>query len=225
MRNNSLHRARIAGRFVALFAFFALTASILAPEKAQAEAPTIIVFGDSLVAGYQLPAGEGFPDQLQQALDEKGVAAKIVGAGVSGDTTSSGLARLDWSIGDDADAVILELGANDALRGLPPVAARKNLDAMLNRLTERGLPVLLAGMLAPPNMGADYGEKFNSIYPDLAEKYGVALYPFFLDGVAANPALNMGDGIHPTKQGVALIVEKILPQVVELIQKASEGES
>lgn len=202
-------------RLLALLAILAVSA----PAYAQDEPPTIVVLGDSLSAGYQLAAGEGFPDQLQIALDKKGIPAKIVGAGVSGDTSSGGLSRLDWSVPDGADAVILEFGGNDALRGLPPETTRKNLETMIERLQEREIKVLLAGMMAPPNMGEDYAEAFNPIYPELAEKHGVAFYPFFLDGVAGEPNLNIEDGIHPNPIGVKVIVSKILPHVELLIEE------
>ncbi len=180
----------------------------------------IVVFGDSLTAGYGLPANEAFPVQLQRALTAKGLAVNVVNAGVSGDTTTGGLSRLDWSVPDGTDAVILELGANDALRGLDPGIARKALDAMLRRLKERKISVLLCGMMAPPNLGVEYGRSFNSIYPDLAAQYGASLYPFFLAGVAADPKLNQRDGLHPTAAGVAVIVEGILPEVEQLITRA-----
>ncbi|MDD9911247.1 MAG: arylesterase [Ahrensia sp.] len=193
---------------------------MMLPQSASAddETKTIVVLGDSLVAGYQLAAGEGFVDQLQIALEEKGIPVEIVGAGVSGDTTSGGLARLDWSVPDGTDGVLLELGANDALRGLPPETTRENLDAMITRLQERGIKVLLAGMLAPPNMGEDYASAFNPIYAELAEEQGVALYPFFLDGVAGEANLNLGDGIHPNPVGIKVIVRKIMPTVERFIQ-------
>lgn len=180
----------------------------------------IIAFGDSLTAGFGLQPEQSFPAQLERALKTKGADVEIVNAGVSGDTTAGGLARLDWSIPDDADAVILELGANDALQGRPPAQARANLDAMLARLTKRGLPVLLAGMQAPRNLGLDYTRAFDSIYPDLAAKHGVMLYPFFLDGVALDPELNQRDGIHPTAEGVSIIVSRMAPKVLELIAAA-----
>ena len=180
----------------------------------------IVAFGDSLTAGYGLAANEAFPAQLQRALVAKGLAVNVVNAGVSGDTTAGGLARLDWSIPDGTDAVILELGANDALRGFDPAVTRKALDTMLRRLQERKIPVLLCGMVAPPNMGAEYGRAFNGIYPDLAAQTGAILYPFFLTGVAADPKLNQRDGLHPTAAGVAVIVDRILPQVEELIARA-----
>jgi acyl-CoA thioesterase I len=180
----------------------------------------IVALGDSLTAGLGLPANAAFPVRLQQALARKGVATDVVNAGVSGDTTADGLSRLDWSVPDDTDAVILELGANDALRGLDPTQTRANLDAILKRLAARKLPVLLAGMRAPPNLGADYTKAFDAIYPDLAAAYGTVFYPFFLDGVAAERSLNQGDGLHPTAAGVDVIVGKILPQAEELVARA-----
>jgi acyl-CoA thioesterase-1 len=180
----------------------------------------IVALGDSLTAGLGLPGNAAFPTRLQQALARKGVATEVVNAGVSGDTTADGLSRLDWSVPDDTDAVILELGANDALRGLDPTQTRANLDAILKRLAARKLPVLLAGMRAPPNLGADYTKAFDAIYPDLAAAYGTVFYPFFLDGVAAERSLNQGDGLHPTAAGVDVIVGKILPQAEELVARA-----
>jgi acyl-CoA thioesterase I len=179
----------------------------------------IVALGDSLTAGLGLAGDEAFPAQLQRALEVKGVAAAVANAGVSGDTTAGGLSRLEWSVPDGTDAVILELGANDALRGIDPAVTRKALEAMLRRLKERKIPVLLCGMLAPPNLGSEYGEAFNAIYPDLAAASGAILYPFFLAGVAADPALNQRDGMHPTAAGVAVIVGRIMPQVEELIAR------
>lgn len=198
---------------------------VAAPLPAQAadDELTIVAFGDSLTAGYLLGPDEGFVAQLDKALDEAGHEnVKVVDAGVSGDTTSGGLARLDWAVGPEADAVILELGANDALRAIDPALTRKNLTELVAQLKERDLPVLLAGMYAPPNLGAEYGEAFNSIYPDLAETEDLILYPFFLEGVAGDRTLNLGDGIHPTAEGIAIIVEGILPKVEELIAEARE---
>lgn len=180
----------------------------------------IVALGDSLTAGYGLPPGEAFPDRLEAALKADGHEVEIVNAGVSGDTASGGLARLDWSLPGDAGAVILELGANDALRGVPPAATEKALGAILGKLKARGVPVLLAGMLAPPNMGAEYGARFDAIFPRLAEEYGALYYPFFLDGVAADTALNLADGLHPNKKGIAVIVGRILPYVEKLIDRA-----
>jgi len=180
----------------------------------------IVAFGDSLTAGYGLRASEAFPEQLQRALDAKGLAVKVVNAGVSGDTAAAGLSRLDWSVPDGTQAVILELGANDALRGLDPEITRKALDTILRRLKARRISVLLCGMIAPPNLGSEYGRAFNSIYPDLATQTGAILYPFFLTGVAADPKLNQRDGLHPTAAGIAAIVERILPYVEELVTRA-----
>jgi acyl-CoA thioesterase I len=195
--------------------------ALLVIRSQAAERPiSIVAFGDSLTAGYGLPANEAFPAQLQRALEAKGLAVNIVNAGVSGDTTTGALSRLDWSIPDGTDAVILELGANDALRGFDPAVTRKTLDTMLRRLKERKIPVLLCGMLAPPNLGAEYGHAFNSIYPDLAAQTGAILYPFFLTGVAADSRLNQADGLHPTAAGVAVIVDRIMPQVEQLVARA-----
>lgn len=185
------------------------TAGALAP--AAAEPLRIVAFGDSLTAGYGLPASKAFTARLQEALQARGHEVVIVNAGVSGDTTSAGLARLDWSVPEGTDGVILELGANDALRGLDPAIPEKSLGAILARLKERGIPVLMAGMRAPPNLGAAYQARFDPIYGRLAEQYGVPLYPFLLDGVAGNTALNQADGIHPTAAGVDIIVARMLP--------------
>jgi acyl-CoA thioesterase I len=195
-------------------------ALLTACPRAAERIVNIVAFGDSLTAGYGLAANESFPAQLQRALAAKGLAVNVINAGVSGDTTAGGLARLDWSIPDGADGVILELGANDALRGVDPAITRKALDTMLRRLQERKIAVLLCGMVAPPNLGAEYGRAFNSIYPDLAAQSSAILYPFFLAGVAADPKLNQRDGLHPTAAGVAVIVDRILPQVEELIARA-----
>ena len=166
-----------------------------------------------------LAAADAFPAKLQAALAAKGIAATIVDAGVSGDTASGGLARLTWSVPDDADGVIVELGANDALRGLDPAVPRAALDAILRRLKERGIPVLLCGMLSPPNLGADYARAFNAIYPALARTYDTVFYPFFLEGVVANRKLMQRDGLHPTAAGVDVIVANVLPKVEELVAR------
>ena len=171
----------------------------------------VVAFGDSLMAGYQLDRQDAFPNRLAEALNANGLEINMTNAAVSGDTTSGGLARLDWSVPDGTDVVILELGANDALRGLPAETTRENLDNMMTRLRERNISVFLMGMLAPPNMGTAYEEAFNSIYPELADKFDVELYPFFLDGVAGIPELNLSDGIHPNPKGIAVMVENILP--------------
>ncbi len=182
----------------------------------------IVVLGDSLSAGYQLAAANAFPAKLEAALKARGRAVEVVNAGVSGDTAQGGLARLDWSVPEGVDAVIVELGANDALRGIDPAETEKSLDAILARLGARKIPVLLAGMLAPPNLGADFGERFNAIYPRLAQKHAVVFYRFFLDGVAADPALNLGDGMHPNPAGVDAIVARILPSVEILIGRVGK---
>jgi acyl-CoA thioesterase-1 len=171
----------------------------------------LVGLGDSLMAGYQLPPGDGFPSKLEAALKAKGLDVAIADAGVSGDTTSGGLSRVDWSVPDGTDGVILELGANDALRGIPPEDTEKNLDAIIGRLKARNIPILLAGMLAPPNMGQDYAAKFNPIYKRLAGKYGLTLYPFFLDGVAAQAQLQLTDGMHPNPSGVDVMVQRFQP--------------
>lgn len=181
----------------------------------------IVGFGDSLMAGYQLNQADGFTARLQEALRQDGYNVSVANAGVSGDTTSGGLARLDWSVPDETQLVILELGANDALRGISPELTEKNLDQMLSRLKERGIPVLLAGMLAPPNMGADYAAKFNPIYQKLSDHYQVKLYPFFLEGVTANKNLLLEDGMHPNPQGVQIMVSGILPMVKSMLDQES----
>ena len=173
----------------------------------------IVGFGDSLMAGYLLPANAAFPQQLEKALNDKGVEVSIENAGVSGDTSTGGLSRLDWSVPDGTDLVILELGANDALRGIEPDITEKNLDEMLARLKQRGISVILAGMMAPPNMGKDYAAKFNPIYPKLAQKYGVPLYPFFLDGVATKKDFLLEDGMHPNEKGVETMVSNFMPTI------------
>jgi acyl-CoA thioesterase-1 len=176
-----------------------------------------MVLGDSLTAGYGLPQGEAFPVKLEAALRARGIGVTVLNAGVSGDTTAGGLARLDWALADKPTHAIVELGANDGLRGIDPAVTRKNLGAILARLKAAGVPTLLAGMYAPPNWGKEYAAAFAKLYPDLAAEHGAALYPFFLEGVAANPSLNQADGIHPNEKGVAAIVERILPQVVRLL--------
>jgi acyl-CoA thioesterase-1 len=182
----------------------------------------IVVLGDSLTAGFGLDAQAAFPAQLQRALDGKGIAAEVTNAGVSGDTASDGLARLDWAVPDGTDAVIVELGANDMLRGLDPKVTRAALNEIARRLTERHVAVLLVGMLAAPNMGADYARDFNAIFPDLALRYDLVFYPFFLDGVAADRTLNQADGIHPKAAGVQAIVRRMLPTVEALVRRARQ---
>jgi len=193
-----------------------------APAAAAAtpQAPLVLAFGDSLTAGYQLPLADGFTAQLERALRGKGIAATVHNAGVSGDTSTGGRARLAWVLGGlhaQPDLVILELGANDMLRGVDPAAVRVNLDAMLADLRARHIPVLLAGMRAAPNLGAPYVRRFDAIYPELASKYRVPLYPFFLDGVTLHPDLQLPDRLHPTARGVAVMVRGILPAVVRAL--------
>jgi acyl-CoA thioesterase-1 len=188
---------------------------------AAAERPVkIVALGDSLSAGLGVAADEAFPAKLARALEANGHTVEMINAGVSGDTAAGGLARLDWSVPEGTEAVILELGANDALRGFDPAVTREALDQILERLKSRGVPVLLAGMRAPPNMGVDYARRFDPIFPELAQKHGVPLYPFFLDKVASEAALNQRDGIHPTAGGVEVIVRGILPKAEELVQTA-----
>jgi len=173
----------------------------------------VVALGDSLTAGYQLPASAAFPAVLEKELKASGVPVEIANAGVSGDTASQGLARLDWSVPDGTDAVIVALGANDALRGLDPAGTRRALDQIVSRLKARGIAVMLAGMYAPRNLGADYIRSFDSIYPELAAKYGVPLYPFFLDGIVGDPKYNLSDRMHPNPEGVRIMVSRILPAV------------
>lgn len=221
MKDPREHKA-IAGLINSLFGglFGVLLAGLLlyADQARAAEPPVLVVLGDSLTAGLGVAPEDAFPAKLQRHLTALGIAVQIENAGVSGDTTHSGLARLDWSIGPNADAVILALGENDALRGLPVAEARINLDAMLTRLRARKLPVLLAGMRAPPNMGAEYAAAFDGIYPELARRHNVPLYPFFLDGVAAVAALNQPDMLHPAAAGVDVMVARIAPYVIALLE-------
>jgi acyl-CoA thioesterase I len=200
---------------IVLILAFLMTSQALAQSPAAAPARPIkmVAFGDSLTAGLGLPANRSFPIQLQKALESKGIKVDMINAGVSGDTTSGGRERLDWSIPEGTEAVILELGANDAMRGTDPDVTRAALSDILTRLKARKIAVLLCGMLAPPNYGAEYAARFNAIYPELAKRFDVPLYPFFLDGVAAEKKLNQGDGIHPTAEGVDLIVKNMLPTV------------
>ena len=195
----------------------------MAPRVAAAEPLKIVALGDSLTAGYGLPGNAAFPAQLQRAIRAKGHDVMIVNAGVSGDTTTGGLGRLAWSVPEDTDGVILELGANDALRGVDPQVTKATLEKILDRLMERKIPVLLAGMQAPRNMGPDYVKAFDAIFPALASKHKVVFYPFFLDGVAADPKLNQGDGMHPNAQGVDVIVRRMLPSVEQLIARAKQA--
>ena len=190
-------------------------------SHAAARTLRLVVLGDSLTAGLGLPPGKAFPDRLQAALRAKGWDVEVLNAGVSGDTAADGLARYEWAVPPDADALIIELGANDMLRGHSPGATKAALAAILDRARAAHLPALLAGMQAAPNLGADYGREFSAIYPALAKTYGVQLYPFFLDGVAGDPKLNQPDGLHPTAEGVEVIVQKILPSVEALMKQVN----
>jgi acyl-CoA thioesterase-1 len=206
-------RPRTIAWLLAALAAGALTIGAPGIARAAAKPIKMVVLGDSLSAGYGLPAAAAFPARLQAALKAKGIETEMINAGVSGDTSSGGLDRLEWSVPPDTEAVIVELGANDALRGTDPKVTRAALDQIVKRLKARNIAVLLCGMLAPPNYGADYAAKFNSIYPDLAKTYGVPLYPFFLDGVATIAKLNQADGMHPTAEGIDAVVTNILPTV------------
>ena len=196
---------------------FALPAGAAAQDSEPLE---LLAYGDSLVHGYGLDNPDNFPSQLEAALADEGREVEVINAGNSGDTTAAGLARLDWTLAETPDAAIVVLGANDALRGLDPAKTYENLDAILARFEELGVPVLLAGMMAPRNMGADYAEEVDGVFPRLAEKHDTVFYPFFLDGVATDPDLNQPDGIHPNAAGVAEIVEGILPKVKDLLDRA-----
>ncbi|OSQ40968.1 hypothetical protein TMES_02340 [Thalassospira mesophila] len=217
------------GVFFALMAFvsvcvFGLSAHAQTTNTANEannpdQKPTIVLFGDSLIAGYGLPQQDGFAPKLAAALKNAGLDANVINSGVSGDTTAAGLARLDWAMVDKPDLVVLELGANDALRGVDPAQTRSNLGKIIEKLQAGKIRILLVGMMAPPNMGKEYGAEFNSIYPDLAKKHQIPLYPFFLDGVVADPALNQGDGMHPNARGVDIIVGKIAPAVQDALGK------
>lgn len=194
-------------------------AFIVNVSPARAAPITLLALGDSLTAGYGLPAAEAFPVQLEAALKAKGRDVRVVNAGVSGDTSAGGLARLDWALADKPQAAIVALGANDGLRGLDTGRLRVNLDTIVARLQGAGVKVLLAGMEAPPNLGPEYGQAFRATFSQVAQDRGVALYPFFLDGVVANPALNQKDGLHPTGAGVAVMVGRMLPMVEKLLDQ------
>ena len=189
------------------------TAFAQSPAAAMTKPIKLVILGDSLSAGLGLSASSAFPERLQKSLEIKGITVDMINAGVSGDTSSGGRDRLDWSVPEGTQAVIVELGANDALRGTDPAVTRAALSDVLTRLKARKIAVLLCGMVAPPNYGSDYSARFNAIYPDLAKSFGVPLYPFFLEGVAADARLNQADGLHPTAEGVDVIVKNILPTV------------
>ncbi len=199
----------------------AFAAVLASASHAAARTLRVVALGDSLTAGLGLVPGKAFPDRLEAALRAKGWDVKVTNAGVSGDTAADGLARYEWAVPPDADALIIELGANDMLRGHSPGATKAALAAILERARAAHLPALLAGMRAAPNLGTDYGREFSAIYPALAKTYGVQLYPFFLDGVAGDPKLNQPDGLHPTAEGVEVIVQKILPSVEALLKEVN----
>jgi acyl-CoA thioesterase I len=199
----------------------AALAVAFAGAQAAGRVPVILDFGDSLTAGYGLPAGQAFPARLEAWLRQQGIEARVVNAGVSGDTTAGGLARLDWALADKPDLVILALGANDALRGIEPSTVRENLDKMIGKIEASGAKVLLLGMLAPPNWGEEYRHAFDQIFPELARIHHLPLYPFFLEGVAMKPELNQPDGLHPNERGVAVLVDRIAPVVARLLGSAS----
>jgi acyl-CoA thioesterase I len=206
-------------RLVQALAFAAVLAA--ASHAAAARTLRLVALGDSLTAGLGLAPGKAFPDRLEAALRAKGWDVKVINAGVSGDTAADGLARYEWAVPPDADALIIELGANDMLRGLKPEATKATLAAILDKARAAHLPTLLAGMRAAPNLGPEYAGQFSAIYPALAKAYDVPLYPFFLDGVAGDPKLNQPDGLHPTADGVEVIVQKILPSVEALMKQAN----
>lgn len=208
--------------FVLVVAALVLAALPSEPAAATDRPVRIVVLGDSLTAGHGLPADGAFPAKLEKALRARGIAAEVGNAGVSGDTAAGGLARLGWSVPEGTDAVIVELGANDMLRGIDPAVTRRALEEIVRRLTERRIAVLLAGMRAAPNLGPDYGRDFEAIYAELAARNGLLFYPFFLDGVAAEAKLNQRDGLHPTAAGVDVIVARILPKVEELVARVRE---
>ena len=215
------HALAVGAMLIAITFSGALMATALAQNPPRNAAPIrIVAFGDSLTAGYNLSPADAFPAQLERALAAKGARVEVINAGVSGDTTSAALERFDWAVPDGTDAAIVELGANDGLRGQPPEQARRNLDTIVSRLRAKGIEVLIAGMQAPRNWGEAYARAFDPMFADLATAHGALLYPFFLDGVALKPELSLPDGLHPNARGVAVIVERILPTVEELIARA-----
>ena len=213
-----MHRAPEITVRLHQFAWVAiLLLALFATGTATAKTMRILAFGDSLSSGFGLPAGQSFPEKLEAKLRADGMDVRVVNAGVAGDTTAGGLARLDWALAEKPDLVILELGANDALRGIDPDTVRANLDKLIGKVQADGTKLLLAGMRAPPNWGEEYQDRFDHIYPELARAHDVPLYPFFLDGVATKPGLNQPDGLHPNEPGVAAIVDRVAPVVARLI--------
>jgi acyl-CoA thioesterase-1 len=218
-----VYRINLIVRWWGFWRFFpvATVFLVLLGMPAQAREIKLLAFGDSLTAGYGLPKDDGFTEQLQNALQAEGQVGGrdvvVINAGVSGDTSAGGRSRLGWALADKPDAVLLELGANDGLRGLDPKVTHENLDAILSRLAALGIPVLFVGMKAPPNLGEDYGREYRAVFSELSARYDVVFYPFFLEGVAGKPALNQDDGIHPNPKGVATVVARILPAARELL--------
>jgi len=213
------------GRRKGVAALYAVVIVALAamPAAASAETLRLLALGDSLTAGYGLAKPDAFTTQLEVALKAAGEDVRVINGGVSGDTSAGGRARLGWALADNPHAVIVELGANDGLRGLEPKETLANLDAILTEIRAKGIPVLLSGMLAPPNLGAEYGAEFRRVYESLAAKHDVLFDPFFLEGVAAKPELNQADAIHPNAKGVAVIVERLMPMVRKLVAMARAG--
>lgn len=211
-------------RFKRLFGRMSVALLLLAPVAAAAAPVKILAFGTSLTQGYGLPPGTEFPAVLQARLQASGIDATVINAGVSGDTSSDGLSRIDWSLADHPDAAIVEMGSNDALRGIDPKLTEKNLAAMLARFRDAHVPVLLLGMKAPRNLGPDYANAFDPIYPRLAKEFGVLFYPFVLDGVALNAKLNQADGMHPNPDGVKIIVGRMLPSVKQLVAEVPRAQ-
>lgn len=210
------------GRFLTVAVFCVLT--LPATAALAAHVPQIVAFGDSITAGFGLPPEQAFPVRLEARLHDEGIAARVLNRGNSGDTTADGVSRLNWALGDDRpDIVILELGANDALRGIDPKTVRANLETLIDKIQASGAKLLLLGMQAPPNWGEDYRRAFDAIYPDLAKAHNVPLVPFFLEGVAMNPQLNQPDGLHPNEKGVAIIVGHIAPEVAKLLRSTDKG--
>jgi len=217
-------RGRLVNRHRGILSTLFLVLALLLPEATAAAVPVkILAFGDSLTAGYGVMPEQAFPARLQARLAADGIAAEVLNGGVSGDTTADGAARLDWALADRPDIVLVELGANDALRGIDPKLAYANLDKILTRFQASGAKVMLLGMLAPANWGREYQQEFAAIYPDLAKKHNVPLYPFFLDGVATDPALNQPDGLHPNAKGAEIIADKIAPLVARLVQERGDS--
>ena len=210
------------GHWLLLVQAVAFAVVLAAASPVAARTIRLVVLGDSLTAGLGLPPGKAFPDRLQAALRARGLDVDVLNAGVSGDTAADGLGRYDWAVPANADALIVELGANDMLRGLEPEATKKALSAILDKARAARLPTLIAGMRAAPNLGAEYDRAFDAIYPALAKGHDVALYPFFLDGVAGDPKLNQADGMHPTAEGVGVIVERIAPSVEEILKQVKQ---